>query len=306
MSAAPAYDWDRVFARLREGLTVSAIVVSYRTGPALFDCLRALLADPDVHEIVVVDNGNPFRTTQKLEEIWRKTDKMKIVGEGVNRGFAAGVNLGAEHARGDRLLIINPDAVLRRGSVAALEMAHATGAEPVVVGGRIFGEDGVEQRGARRRRLTLGRALTTYLPLGKIPALSRFSGINRNLEPLPKGPTPMDAVSGALMYLSRHGFDRLRGFDETYFLHVEDLDICRRAELEGGSVVFTPHAGAYHFGATSDAPAVEVERHKGAGMRRYFTKFASTPQERLAAQVLGPIISGALVMRAKWRKREAD
>jgi GT2 family glycosyltransferase len=111
----------------------------------------------------------------------------------------------------------------------------------------------------------------------------------------------MGSVSGALMYMSRAGFDRLGGFDDGYFLHVEDLDLCRRAEAEGGSVIYTPLASALHHGATSDAPSVVIERHKAAGLARYFSKFARTPAERVLAALLGPAITVVLLVRAKLR-----
>jgi N-acetylglucosaminyl-diphospho-decaprenol L-rhamnosyltransferase len=270
---------------------VSAIVVSYRTGDVLLDCLRALADDADVAEIVLVDNGNPQDVLFKVDELFGKSGKLKITGGGQNRGFSAGVNLGAKTATGNRLLVLNPDAILQPGSIAALETARNGQAEPVVVGGKIHGEDGVEQRGARRRRLTLQSAAVTFLGMGWLRSVNpAFENINRNTEPEPAGPVPMDAVSGALMYLSRAGFERLGGFDEGYFLHVEDLDLCRRAEADGGSVIYTPHARALHHGATSDAPAIAVE-------------FAETQSERTAAMIVAPLISLALVLRARLRKR---
>lgn len=284
--------------------SVSAIVVSYRTGEVLFDCLRALASDTGVAEIVLVDNGNPPDVLLKVDELFGKSGKLKVTGGGENRGFSAGVNLGAKTATGNRLLVLNPDAILQAGSIAALEAARGGQAEPVVVGGKIHGEDGVEQRGARRRRLTLQSAAVTFLGMGWLNSVNAdFVNINRNTEPEPAGPVPMDAVSGALMYLSRVGFERLGGFDEGYFLHVEDLDLCRRAEADGGSVIYTPFARALHHGATSDAPAIAVERHKAAGLRRYFSKFAETQGERTAALIVAPLISLALVLRAQLRKR---
>lgn len=298
-SAAPST--KRYVVRAPPQLKVSAIVVSFRTGNVLFDGLRALEADPDVHEIVLVDNGNDEAMRARIEAARERSTKLKVVRED-NRGFAAGVNAGARAAAGDRLLIVNPDAVLEPGSIAALEAARAGISEPAVVGGRIFGADGKEQRGGRRRRLTLASAAATFLGLGWLKALHRgFVGLNLNDEPAPSGPIPVGAVSGALMYLSRAGFDRLHGFDEGYFLHVEDLDICRRAEAEGGSVVYTPLASALHHGATSDAPAIAVERYKAAGLGRYFQKFAATPAERIAAWMLGPFFTAALVGRAWMR-----
>ncbi len=303
MTAQPkGYDWDRVMTRAPDGVSVPAIVVSYQTGPLLFDCLHALLADPDIAQVVVVDNGNPVEVQQKLEDLWQMAENLKVVGEGINRGFAAGVNLGVEHASGDRYLVINPDALLRPGSVAALEAARAGGVEPMVVGGKIYGGDGIEQRGGRRRRLTLGVAVATFLGLSRLPVVGRsFPNLNLNLQRPPDGPVPMGAVSGALMYLSREGFAKLGGFDDGYFLHVEDLDLCRRAEVEGGDVIYTPDAGAYHFGSTSDVPAVRVERHKAAGLRRYLSKFSSSWAERAVGWLLGPLIWFVLVVRALVR-----
>lgn len=283
---------------------VSAIVVSYHTGETLLECLQALAEDAAIDEIVLVNNGNPVAMIERVEEMFVGSSKLKLTGGGVNRGFAAGVNLGAREATGDRLLIINPDAILQPGSISALELAMSGAAEPAIAGGKIFGLDGREQRGGRRRRLTMRSAIATFLPFGWLRAINPgFVSINRNEEPEPSGPSSMDAVSGAFMYVSRTGFQRLGGFDEGYFMHVEDVDLCRRAEADGGSVVYTPHAAALHHGATSDAPSIFVERHKAAGLSRYFLKFAETPLQKAAAGVLGPLIGLILVTRARLRKR---
>ena len=283
---------------------MSAIVVTYRTGPPLFDCLFALVGDPDVSEVLVVDNGNPAEVVERIRAMRVDAPWLHIVGEGQNLGFAAGVNLGAKEAAGDRFLIINPDAVLQPGSVAALESARARGIEPMIVGGAIFGADGVEQRGARRRRLTLASGAATFLGLSWLRVVHPgFRSINQNREPPPETPIRVQAVSGALMYMSRAGFERLGGFDEGYFLHVEDLDMCRRAETEGGSIVYTPYASALHIGGTSDAPSRFVEAHKARGLARYFRKFARGPGEQLAAAVLSPLIGLALSVRASVRRR---
>jgi GT2 family glycosyltransferase len=282
---------------------IAAIVVSFHTGDVLFDCLAALQADEDIGEIVLVNNGNPPAAVSRLSEM-AAAGKLKLVGEGVNRGFAAGVNLGVAASTADRFLIINPDAILQQGSVVALESAITNAAEPAIVGGRIYGADGREQRGSRRRKLTMRSAAATFLGAGLLRAMNpAFVNINRHEEPQPPGPVPMDAVSGALMYMTRHGFERLGGFDEGYFMHVEDLDICRRAEADGGAVIYTPFASALHHGATSDAPSLVVERHKAAGFNRYFRKFAGTRGEQMAARVVGPVIGFLLVTRARLKRK---
>jgi N-acetylglucosaminyl-diphospho-decaprenol L-rhamnosyltransferase len=85
---------------------------------------------------------------------------------------------------------------------------------------------------------------------------------------------PVDAVSGALMLMSRGLFDRLQGFDSGYRLHAEDLDLCRRAR-EGGALVAVANARTRR----GYAPRVRrsrpffVEWHKHRGLWRYFSKF---------------------------------
>jgi N-acetylglucosaminyl-diphospho-decaprenol L-rhamnosyltransferase len=296
----PDWDWSRVMARLKGRERVSAIVVSYRTGPVLFDCLNVLIATPDIYEIVLVDNGNPPDVLARLQETAaRAGSRLVITGGGVNRGFGAGVNLGVEASAGDRLLILNPDALLRPGSIAMLEAARQGHAEPAIVGGRIHGPDGAEQRGARRRRLTLASAIRSFTGLKALEALGpAFADFNMDREPAPGRPVSVGAVSGALMYLSRAAFETLGGFDERYFLHVEDIDLCRRAELAGGSVTYTPLAGAWHAGQTSDERSEVVERHKAAGFRRYFLKFANGPIEKAAAAMAGPLLTLAILARS--------
>ena len=95
--------------------------------------------------------------------------------------------------------------------------------------------------------------------------------------------------------MPRADFASVGGFDEGYFLHVEDIDICRRVGEAGGAVLFDPGAEALHFGATSKANWAKVESHKARGLVRYFEKFATSPGERLVVKVLAPCI-GALIM----------
>ena len=266
----------------------TAIVVSYYTGPRLKECLYALASDPAVTAIHIVDNGNPESMRRWLHGFADARQGVKLIDAGENIGFGAGVNLGAEGAADGHLLIINPDAVLKRGSVEAMAEAMAGVPAPCIIGGRIFDTHGIEARGPRRRRLTLWRALTS------------FAGWNTwTLEktPAPEGPVPMDVVSGALMFTRAEDFRTLGGFDEEFFLHVEDVDICRRAHEAGGSVIYTPLAGALHYGATSEAPARRVARNKADNLILYFRKYASTPFERLIISALAPLLRFAITFR---------
>ncbi|WP_018149035.1 glycosyltransferase [Henriciella marina] len=270
--------------------TTTAIVVSYHTGPRLKECLYALDSDPAVRSIRIVDNGNPPEMRSWLEGFSEKRADVHVLDAGGNVGFGAAVNFGAAGVADGHLLVINPDAVLKRGSVEAMIDALAGQPSPCIVGGKVFDLAGLEVRGPRRRKLTLLRALTT------------FSGWNTwTLEgtPPPDGPRPMGAVSGALMLATVQDFRSLGGFDEEFFMHVEDVDICRRASEAGGQTVYTPLASALHYGATSEAPAKRVAGYKADSLIYYFNKHASGPVERAVIGVIAPLLRAAIVGRAR-------
>ncbi len=259
------------------GRSVAAITVSYRTGWRLRDCLHVLAGDPEIDAIIIVNNGNNRQDSDWIHRFAGARPGVTVIQPGGNIGFAAGCNLGAGAANADWLVFINPDAMMKRGSAGALISAATGKSRPVMVGGRIFGIDGREQRGARRRELNWATAT----------GLSRWT---LEATPAPDGPVSMPVVSGAFFAMPHEDFDALGGFDEGYFLHVEDVDLCRRVREAGGDVIYQPAAGAMHAGATSDAPSAEVAAHKAASLKHYFRKFARSRADRLAnALLLAPL-----------------
>ena len=275
---------------------VAAIVVTYLTGPRLSECLHALRANKAISELIIVDNGNPPDMTNwilnfsavRTDSAAQQGPDIKYIKTHGNIGFGSAVNIGAAKASASNLLIINPDCVMRPDALEPLFAAADGLASPWIVGGRIFDLSGTAQRGPRRQELTLMRALSK---------LVGGAGINLPLEPQPKGPIPVDVISGAFFLIDRDGFHQIGGFDEDYFLHVEDIDLCKRVHLAGGDVVYQPGAGALHYGATSAVSKRIVERHKAAGFARYFRKFAKNPLHRLAAELCIPLIFAGLMIR---------
>jgi N-acetylglucosaminyl-diphospho-decaprenol L-rhamnosyltransferase len=264
----------------------AALVVTYQTGPRLMECLYALKADPAISEIVIADNGNPAEVQAWLDRFVEAAPGRAKLIRLDNPGFGAAVNRAARETGAGMLLVINPDCVIRRGSVQQLADALDGAPAPAIAGGRIFGIDGREQRGARRNTLTLAVAL----------GLSRWT---LETEPAPSGPVLVGAISGAFFMMRRADFEKLGGFDEGYFLHVEDVDLCRRAIEAGGTVIYQPLAGALHYTSTSDVPTAAVQAHKARSLARYFRKFAKGPLERLCVELAVPFIGLGLTLRAR-------
>lgn len=289
---APQAGVSQVHALAR---TLSVIMVTYRTGPSLFLAIDAVLSAHEVAELVLVNHDNPHDTLLRLEALARSQPKLRLIHSGGNLGFARGCNLGAQNARGDVLLFLNPDTVIAPGAAARMMATLGALPEPAIVGARLMDTTGREQRGARRGELTILSALTGFLGLARILPFVR--NVHRENEPLPEAENPSPVVSGAAMMLSRAGFEALGGFDEGYFLHVEDIDICRRARDAGGAVMFEPRACVLHFGSTSKASLFMVETWKARGLTRYFCTHSGVAGQ-LIAPILGPALWFALMGRA--------
>lgn len=278
---------------------ISAVMVSFHTGPALLESVAAVLADPDIGELILVDNGNPPAMCRQLAERFAAERRFRMLQGHGNVGFARACNYGAGFARGEAVLFLNPDAVIARGAAKSLLEAGRAAGGAWLAGGRLLDANGAEQRGSRRGPLTLGSLLGSIGPLHRLPGLS---SIDRNTELLPDAAVPMPTVSGAFMMLSRAALERTGGFDPGYFLHVEDIALCRSVRQAGGSVIFVPNARVVHYGSTSDAPTVAVEAHKLRGFLRYF--LTGRPVERVAIIALAPALAGAILGRAWLRSRK--
>ncbi|MFT4253620.1 MAG: glycosyltransferase family 2 protein [Caulobacter sp.] len=269
---------------------VSVVMVVYWTGEALVDSIRHVLAEPMVDEFVIVDNGSSPADAEMLRALGLTEPRVQLAQGHGNVGFARGANLGASIAQGEYLIFLNPDANLQPDCVPAMVAAFRDQPTPTVMGARVLNIDGTEQRGGRRGEVTPVTTLMSLSQLSqKVKRFARFE-IHREHEPLPAEPTPVPTISGACFALRRGDFQFLAGFDEGYFLHVEDIDLCWRARQAGGQVLFHPEARVVHLGHTSLEHPVKVEFHKGVGLSRYFIKRADTWQRYVAAVMLAPMI----------------
>ncbi|MFM1959258.1 MAG: hypothetical protein RL588_775 [Pseudomonadota bacterium] len=293
---------EAIAAAPAHGAGASVVLVTFMTGESLFPSIESALAQPEVAEVVVVDNGSTPEDAARLARLAAASERLKLVTGQGNVGFARGANLGARAARGDLLVFLNPDAFLGAGGVTALAEALSGRPSPSLAGARILNRDGTEQRGGRRGEVT---PLSTLLSLSTLarraPALHRFE-VHLEDEPMPSGVVETPTVSGACFAMRRADFEALGGFDEGYFLHVEDIDLCWRARQAGGQVVFQPAAEVVHVGHTSRANPLRVEYAKGCGLARFFRKRARTPVGLAAAWALAPFIVAAAVVRpVLWR-----
>ncbi len=246
---------------------ILAVIVNYNAGRWLNDCVAALLQSSLAVRIRVADNASEDSSLDALLEL-EAGGRIVIERNSSNLGFGVACNRALTAASERFFLLLNPDCLVEADTVARL--TEALDADPAagLAGALIVDADGREQRASRRRAPTLKRTLCTFLGLERLG----LEGVNVR-APLPVGPCEVEAVSGALLLVRADCFRAVGGFDESFFLHCEDLDLFARARRAGWKVLFVPSARARHAkGVSQRGRRLSAERHKHAGMVRYFRR----------------------------------
>jgi len=273
-------------------VSASLIIVTYKTGSVLRECLDAAGRAEGVGDIVIVDNGNPAGDTQIIDAFAAQNSYVRVLRGQGNVGFAKACNLGAAKTQGDPLVFVNPDVVLNADAIARIATALNSTPPPAVIGGDLRDGEGRPERGSRRERLTTWRAFVSVTHLSRFerwaPALRDF---NRHTDPMPREAARVNCISGALFAIRKADFEAIGGLDEGYFLHVDDVDLCRRAEQRGWPVVFLPGPHGVHRRSSSEIDPSVVSAHKARSIARYFQKFGGNPIERGVAGLVGAMLS---------------
>lgn len=283
------------------GLT-SIIIVAADSGPLLRACAASVLAEDAPLEIIVVDNASSDGEVDRLAGEHVADTRLRVVRNDANLGFGTACNRGAAQARGDVFLFLNPDCDWRPGTLAAMRGVLAGDPHVGLLGIAVCNPDGTLARGNRRRDPTLRRALMTLSGLARLEARwPALAGVEMPPARGDDGIESVEAVSGACMMLPRAVFERVGGFDEAYFLHVEDIDLCRRVRDAGWRVTYAPHLRVTHAqGTSSRSRPVFVARAKHRGMWRYFTKFDPAAHNPLLRAAVRLGIEAHFVAKAPW------
>jgi len=265
---------------------VSIVIVSADSGAGLRECVARAVAGSISAEVILVDNASRDGVPQAIAREYANDARVRVLFNKNNLGFGPAVNSGAKLADSDALLILNPDCMLEADTAERMLATARVHPRAGVIGAVVCDASGKPDPASRRRDPLLRRSLMSVSGLAKREARDpKCAGINV-LGPMPTGIEQVEAVSGALMLIPRVVFEQLHGFDEGYFLHCEDLDLCRRARDAGYKVLLAGDVRVLHGkGGSSRHRPVFVSRHKHRGMWRWFAKFdpaARNPLTRAA------------------------
>ena len=208
----------------------SVIVVNYNGGEKLIGCLASVVPSlPGDCELIVVDNAS---TDRSADEAATRFPGLVILRSPTNVGFGAGCNLGVRGSTGRYLAFLNPDTTVEPGWLEALVDTLESEPDVGLVTSMILQADDRDRISACGNRIHISGL-----------ALGHKMGRRREEFPLPE---VVDAVSGAAFAMRRDLFDQLGGFDEDFFLYLEDTDLSWRARLAGKRCLCQPASVVYH------------------------------------------------------------
>jgi len=220
---SPRLDWQ-----VAPGTSV--IIVNYNGGETLLNCLASLVQTigPEC-EIIVVDNAS---TDNSAEWVGLEFPQIVLIRSQTNLGFGGGNNLGAYYAQGDYLIFLNPDTCVESGWLEALLEPFATNPHIGLVTSKIVLAERPDQIN------TCGNAI-------HLTGITLCRGMGAPRKAFDRAEA-VSAVSGAAFAMRRSLFETLDGFDEEFFLYMEDTDLSWRAQLAGWQVWYTPQSIVRH------------------------------------------------------------
>lgn len=196
-------------------MKLSVIIINYNSKSLLSNCLDSLekWADDCIDEIIVVDNNS---TKEKLEQKdFQEYQKVRFFGLDQNLGFGAANNYAIKKATNKYLLLLNPDTLLVDDSVKKMLQFYSSRKNIGALTCLLYGSDSK----------TLQKSF-----FGKFQSLFSITIRRYNFQKIDfsKDFMPTDIVTGACLMIEKRLFEKLGGFDEKFFMYLEDDDLCRR------------------------------------------------------------------------------
>lgn len=224
-------------------MDLSIVIVNYNSKEKTLNCLASLFAsdlEGITWEAIVVDNHSGEAIAEALKA---RYPRVRLIQSERNRGMGGGNNLGAKQATGEFLLVLNPDTRVLPEAIRLMLFYLKAHGEAGAVGPKLLYPDGSLQYSCLHfpglmmpfyRRTFLGRfakkQLERFLLLGFDHASIK----------------DVDWLMGSCLLIRKELFDKLKGFDERFFMYFEDTDFCRRVWQSGAKVVYLPQAVVIH------------------------------------------------------------
>jgi N-acetylglucosaminyl-diphospho-decaprenol L-rhamnosyltransferase len=248
--------------------SLDVVIVSYRSREMVRGSLDSLRAHPPScpMKVVVVDNDSRDGTAELIASEY---PEVELIAAPENLGFSAATNLGARRGEAPYLLALNPDTAVTAGALDAVIAVLEARPQVAVVGPRLELPDGSLDHAGKRSFPTPLSALGHFSGLGRRSTASGRLAAYRAPD-VDSG--PVDAVNGAFMLMRRSVFEAAGGFDEDYWMYMEDLDLSYRLAQEGWQSWYEPAATVMHIkgGTVGGERSARLNWHFHRGMYLFY------------------------------------
>ncbi|MCU1375110.1 MAG: dTDP-Rha:A-D-GlcNAc-diphosphoryl polyprenol, A-3-L-rhamnosyl transferase WbbL [Actinomycetia bacterium] len=274
---------------------VSAVIVSYNVRDLLLQCIASLRAD-GVEHIVVVDNASKDGSAEAAR---RADPAVDVVALDENLGFGSGANRGVVRTSTPYVVILNPDLEVEPGATKALVDVLERLPDVGIVAPRIETPDGRLYPSARTFPDMVDAAGHAFLHF--VWRSNPFSRRYKMLDWDHEVASDVDWVAGTHLVVRRTAWDEVGGFDEGFFMYLEDVDLCWRLGRAGWRVRYEPAARVVHaIGRSTDQTPYRMIAEHHRSLLRYAGKTTTGPR-----RLLLPVIAAALALRTvlAWAQR---
>ena len=290
-------------------VALSILIVSYNTREMTLAAIRSVYeqAADTGFEVIVVDNASGDGSA---DAIAAEFPQVQLIRSKENLGFGRANNVAAAEARGDLLLLLNPDTIILDHAIDKLaQFARVNPAGKMWVGRTVL-PDGSVGRTSCRRFISLWSITADLLWLSNVFSNSQFfnprayGGWDRS------DVREVEVGSGCFFLVDRTLWKELGGFDETFFMFAEEADLCYRARGMGARLLFTPDATIIHYGGASERLRSARAIARMTGQVHYLRKHWSRPKAALAigllklhvfSRMLAYKLLGSLARNQKYR-----
>lgn len=273
---------------------LSIIVISYNTANLLTDCLKSINKDPLLakipYEIIVIDNAS----TDNSVRILKKQKNITLVINNKNSGYGRANNQGLKKSQGEYILFLNPDTIIQHAAISQCLDWLSSHPEASACTAQLLNQDGsIQPSGGFFPNLL--NIFTWSFGLDDLPF------INSLIKPFhPHAPDfythdsfylknhPQDWITGAFLLTRKNILSKIDGFDESYFMYGEEVDLCYRIKQDFPTLNMYYLVGSQviHLGGASNSDKGQIYQKANLGLLKFFQKHKPGWQHFIVSQLL--------------------
>lgn len=273
---------------------LSIIIVSYNTADITIQCLKSILSDKGLkqmdYEIIIVDNNSHDNSLIKIKEFKNSLKisnlKFKIISNNFNAGFGGANNQGIKIAKGNYILLLNSDTIILHSAISQSLDWLSSHPEASTCTAQLLNQDKTIQASGGFFP-NLANIFTWCLSLDDLPL------VNKIIKPIhphtPKFYThdnfytkdhQQDWVTGAFMLTRKPLLDKVKGFDENYFMYGEEVELAYRIKqiTRHNQVWYLVAPQITHLGGASATNRLDPILNEYKGILSFFKKHRSSWQ----------------------------